>query len=258
MDRDLAGLVLAAGAGTRLAPLTATLPKALCPVGTVPLVDHGLARIGPHVVGSAVNLHHGADLLDAHLPPAVHRSTEQPEALGTAGALGALRPWIDGRGVLVTNADAWFGPSLDLATFVGAWDGERARLLCVRDPARGDFGELRYCGVALLPWAQVARLAAVPSGLYEVSWRAERAAARLDLVETDAPFVDCGTPAEYLRANLLASSGEAVVDPGADVGAGAQVRRSVVWAGAQVRPGEQLVDAIRTPEVTVAVRWIGA
>lgn len=41
----LAGIVLAAGAGTRLHPLTALRPKALCPVGSVPLVDLALARI---------------------------------------------------------------------------------------------------------------------------------------------------------------------------------------------------------------------
>ena len=249
--------MLAAGAGRRLAPLTRTRPKALCPVGTVPLVDHALHRLGPHVAASAVNLHHGADQVDAHLPPSVHRSREVPEALGTAGALGALRPWIDGRAVLVTNADAWFGPSLDLTGFVEGWDGDRARLLCVRDGGRGDFGELRYCGVALLPWALVAPLDAVPSGLYEVSWRAERAAGRLDLCEVEVPFVDCGTPADYLRANLLASNGSAVVDPLAMVGPGARLDRAVVWAGAQVWPGERPVDAIRTPEVTVAVRRVG-
>ncbi len=43
----LAGVVLAAGAGTRLRPLTALRPKALCPVGTVPLLDLALARLAP-------------------------------------------------------------------------------------------------------------------------------------------------------------------------------------------------------------------
>ena len=44
---------------------------------------------------------------------------------------------------------------LDLGDFVGGWDGERVRLLCVEDPARGDFGALRDLGFALLmPSAQ--------------------------------------------------------------------------------------------------------
>ena len=69
-----------------------------------------------------------------------------------------------------------------------------------------------------------------PSGLYEVSWRALHAQGRLDLVVTDLPAVDCGTPADYLRANLLASGGAAVVEPGAGVegrlGAASSGRRS--------------------------------
>lgn len=253
---EVAGVVLAAGAGTRLAPLTRQRPKALCPVGTVPLVDHALARLAPVVAGDrvAVNLHHGAAALDAHLPAAVHRSVEEPEVLGTAGALGALRGWLDGRAVLVTNADAWLGPDLDLGAFVDGWDGERVRLACVRDPARGDFGDLRYCGVALHPWSVAARLEATPSGLYEVCWRAEHEAGRLDLVALDVDFVDCGTPADYLAANLAASGGASVVDQSAEVDPSAVLVRSVVWDGSVVAPGERLVDAVRTPSSTLLVR----
>ena len=253
----LAGVVLAAGAGTRLWPLTIERPKARCPVGDRPLVDLALDRLQPLVDGPgalAVNLHHGAGQLDEHLAPEVHRSVEQPEALGTAGALGALRGWIAGRDVIVTNADAWLDPALDLTAFVADWDRERTRLLCVVDAKRGDFGDLRYCGVALIPAATAAVLAPVPSGLYEVSWREERAAGRLDLVAADVAFTDCGTPADYLEANLAASHGRAVISADAVVGDGAVVERSVVWPGAEVRAGEVLVDAIRTPHRTVLVR----
>ncbi len=253
----LAGVVLAAGSGTRLRPLTLERPKAMCPVGGIPLVDLALARLR-RLVGDdadlAVNLHHGAAQIDGHLPAAVHRSREEVEALGTAGAIGALRPWLDGRDVVVTNADAWLDPSVDLDRFVGDWDRERTRLLCVTDPARGDFGDLRYCGVALIPVAKAMVFSAVPSGLYEVSWKHERSAGRLDLVATDARFVDCGTPADYLAANLAASNGRSVVADDARVGAGARLERTVVWPGAEVAPREVLVDAIRTPRATVLVR----
>lgn len=253
MRDELAGVVLAAGAGTRLAPLTRQAPKALVPVGNVPLVDHALARVAPETSAVAVNLHHHAAQLERHLPASVHRSHEAV-ALGTAGALGALRSWIDGRPVLVTNADAWFAPGLDLREMVDAWDRDRTRLLCVRDPGRGDFGPLRYCGVALIPAATAARFAAEPSGLYEVSWRAEAAAGRLDLVETSVPFVDCGTPADYLRANLLATGGANAVADTAVVDPTAVLRRCVVWPGAAVAAREVLVDAIRAPGLTVLVR----
>jgi NDP-sugar pyrophosphorylase family protein len=257
MGDSVAGVVLAAGSGTRLRPISRWRPKALCPVGGVPLVTQAIARVAPlagGLVDVAVNLHHGAASIDAALPVGVHRSFEQPVALGTAGALGRLRPWLDGRDVVVTNADAWFGPELDLAGFVGDWDRERVRLLCVDDPRRGDFGARRYCGVALLPAGIVERLEPVESGLYEVSWRAEHEAGRLDLVTTTSRFVDCGTPADYLRANLSASGGAPVVDPGAQVAPDAQVVRSVLWDGAVVETGERLVDAVRTRWGTVLVR----
>lgn len=252
----MAGVVLAAGAGSRLHPLTRLRPKALCPVGDRPLVDHALARLRSATASVAVNLHHGVDALRDHLRGGAdggpHLSVEHDEARGTAGALGLLRGWIDGRPTLVTNADAWL--PVDLADFVAGWDGERVRLLCVEDADRGDFGPLRYCGAALMPWRDVAALGPEPSGLYERSWaRAERDG-RLDLVPHDGSFVDCGTPADYLAANLAWSGGAPVVGAGAEVGEAATLERAVVWPGARVAPGEVLVDAVRAGRVTVLVR----
>src|SRR5690606_37665971 len=103
-------------------------------------------------------------------------------------------------------------------------------------------------------WRSVAPLRPEPSGLYELSWRAEHEAGRLDLVVTGGSFVDCGTVADYLGANLLASGGASVVDPTARVAPTATLLRSVVWDGAAVGPGEVLVDAVRTGHGTVLVR----
>jgi len=243
----LVGVVLAAGRGTRLRPLTRIRPKALCPVGNVPLVDLALERVRPAVEAVAVNLHHGRRTLDAHLAPDVHRSVEE-EPLGTAGALGRLRPWIDGRGVLVVNADAWCPGSL--AAFAAGWDGERIRLLLAGDdelhPASGLAG-------ALMPWRDVAGLEDEPSGLYEVSWRAAQAEGRVEAVRHDGPFVDCGTPEHYLAANLQASGGASVVEAGARVEG--TLDRCVVWAGAKVHDGEALSCCIRARgRLTVLVR----
>lgn len=234
-------------------------PKALCPVGNRALVDHGLDRLDGLVGQVAANIHHGAAALDAHLPSVVHRSFEQPRALGTAGALGRLASWVDGRDVLVTNADAWFADVPDLTTFVDQWDRARVRLLCI-DTERGDvdgggdFGSLRYCGVALMPAAKVAALRPEPSGLYEVSWREEAESGRLDLVVHPGTFIDCGTVHDYLAANLRGSGGGSVIHPTAVIGAGAVVERSVVWEHSEVQPGEVLTDTIRGGEVTVIVR----
>lgn len=257
MAESLAGVVLAAGAGTRLRPLTRLRPKALCPVGDRPLVDHALDRLAPHVDELAVNVHHGRALMEDHLraEEARHRphlSIEPDRARGTAGGLGLLREWIDGRATLVTNADAWL--PADLTALVAGWDGERIRLLCVEDPVRGDFGDLRYCGACLMPWSEVAPLGEEPAGLYEVSWRAAIDEGRADLVVHPGPFVDCGTVADYLAANLDASGGKPVVGEGARLGAGCELVRSVVWPGAEVVAGERLVDAVRADGLTVLVR----
>ena len=66
---------------------------------------------------------------------------------------------------------------------------------------------------------------------------------------TDGDPIDCGTPADYLRANMVASGGASVVEPGAQVEG--ELVRSVVWAGERVGPDERLVDAVRGAGVTL-------
>ena len=61
------GVVLAAGEGRRLRPLTELRPKALCPVDNVPLLDRALAAVAPYADGLAVNVHHHRDAMLAHL-----------------------------------------------------------------------------------------------------------------------------------------------------------------------------------------------
>jgi len=253
-----AGVVLAAGAGTRLRPLTDLLPKALCPVDNVSLLDGALDRLADAGVGSgslAVNIHSHAPRMLDHLAdrPDVHLSLEEPVALGTAGALGNLRGWIDGRDVVVHNADAWHRADIG-ALLVDGWDRECIRLLVVDAGEPADFGSLRYAGVAAMPWRNIADLEAEPSGLYEVSWRAAHAGGRIELVRYEGDWFDTGTPATYLAANMAASGGQSVIAPDAHVDPSAIVERSVVWPGARVDAAEHLVDSIRAWDaVTVHV-----
>ncbi len=247
--------MLAAGTGERLRPLTWLRPKVLCPVGNVPLLDHNLARVAAVTDSIAVNVHHHRVQLEDHLAqrhPAVHVSVEEPAALGTAGALGRLRDWIAGRAVLVVNGDAW--TSVGLAALVEGWDGEKARVL-VPEPGGGGgpFDAHRPVAGALMAWRDVANLRSEPSGLFASVWAPARRAGRLEVVVAEGPFVDCGTPASYLAANLLASGGASVIGDGAVIDG--EVIRSVVWPGVGVRANERLVDAIRaSDEITVLIR----
>ncbi|WP_434090009.1 sugar phosphate nucleotidyltransferase [Micromonospora purpureochromogenes] len=266
----ICAVVLAAGEGTRLRPLTERVPKALCPVGNVPLLDRALARLaglglaGPVTV--AVNASYLADQVVAHVGARAHLSVEPDGPLGTAGGVGKLRDWIAGRGVLVGNADAYLAdpaaaPGPDIAALLDGWDGRSVRLLGqpAADPAApGTFDGHEFTGFSLLPWRLVRELPATFGDLVRAVWRPAEAAGALAVVAYPGRFYDTGTPADYLAANLHAAGDGELLDPGATVtgrvrravvGAGAVVRgdveRVVVWPGAIVEEGERLCDVIR-------------
>ncbi|HEX7746962.1 MAG TPA: NTP transferase domain-containing protein [Micromonosporaceae bacterium] len=280
---DICAVLLAAGEGRRLRPITDHRPKALCPVGNVPVLDRALARAaglgfaGPDRV--AVNACYLADQVVAHVGGRAHVSVEAPPLLGTAGGVANLRDWIDGRGVLVGNADAYLAhrlaePGPDIAALVRGWDGRTVRLLGRPGAAAGEPGTFDghyFAGFSLLPWRYVAGLRVAPSDLVRTVWRPAEAAGELAVIAYDGTFLDTGTPADYLAANLHAAGDGCIVDPSAAVtgvcdravvGAGAVVRgrvtRSVVWPDGFVAEDEHLTDAIRVGRrVTVAATPAG-
>jgi mannose-1-phosphate guanylyltransferase len=108
-------MLLAAGRGTRLAPLTDTTPKILAPFGERPLLVHQLEYLQRGGVSEiALNVHHHAEqvlaCLDALRPDVSVRISHERELLGTAGALAPLRdfftePTIVLYGDVVTDAN---------------------------------------------------------------------------------------------------------------------------------------------------------
>src|SRR5690242_21117698 len=96
-----AAMVLAAGRGERMRPLTDRLPKPLVPVAGKPLIDHVLDRLAAAGVKRAVvNVHYLADLIERHLKsrtgPQIVISDERDKLLNTGGgvvkALAAIGP----------------------------------------------------------------------------------------------------------------------------------------------------------------------
>lgn len=210
-------MVLAAGEGRRLRPLTELVPKALCPVGNVPLLDRALARLnglglaGPERV--AVNACYLGDQVVSHVGDRVWRSVEPEAPLGTSGGIGNLRDWIAGRGVLVGNADGYLAdpfapPGPDIAALLAGWDGRTVRLLGQpigdrREP--GTFSGHRFAGFSLLPWHRVRDLPATPAELVHTVWRPAEAAGELEVIPFTGTYLDSGTPPDYLAANLHAA-----------------------------------------------------
>lgn len=222
---DLCAVVLAAGAGTRLRPLTGLRPKALCPVGNQPMLDRvrgmvaELGLTGPERV--AVNACWLGEQIAAHVGDSAYVSMEA-EPLGTAGGVANLRDWIAGRPVLVGNADAYLSGA-GLAALLSGWDGERVRLLGVPAPPGlvDAFGADRFAGFSLLPWRLVRDLPAGPGELVSAIWRPAEAAGALEVIRYPGCFVDIGTPAGYLRANRHAAAVATGATGGVASGAGA-------------------------------------
>lgn len=249
----MAGVALAAGAGTRLGPITDTIPKPLCTVAGRTLLDLALDRLGSVDADRAVNTHHHPEAIRRAVGDRATVVHETPEPLGTAGAIANLREFIAGRPVVVVNGDTWCPGGL--APLVDNWDGTSVRVFV---PGGGGFGPRSAIVGTLLPWRVVEHLSVTPSGLYEVVWRDEHAAGRLDVVGYEGPWVDCGTAVDLLEANLQALDGESAVHPdavvdgqlsGSSVGAGAMVAGavsdSVVLAGATVGAHEALHRVVR-------------
>ena len=77
------------------------------------LLDPALASVRPHAADVAVNVHHLAEQVRAHLDgTSVHISDESAGLLQSGGALGPLREWIGGRPVLLRNSDSYLTDGL--------------------------------------------------------------------------------------------------------------------------------------------------
>lgn len=126
-------MIFAAGLGTRLKPMTDTMPKALVPVGGRPLLQILLEKLARHGCTEAViNVHHFADMIEEwcashHTDISIHFSDERAELLETGGGIRHAMPLLSGGRFLIHNVDIL--SNADLARFYAEGEGKAATLL---------------------------------------------------------------------------------------------------------------------------------
>ena len=134
-------MVLAAGLGTRMRPLTDHRPKALVEVAGKRLIDHILDRLDSAGVETAVvNVHHFADQMEAHLArrisPRVLISDERAGLLDSGGGIARALPLLGREPIFVANIDnIWLeGRRPALEVLAETWDPDRMDLCVLLAP----------------------------------------------------------------------------------------------------------------------------
>ncbi len=234
-------MVLAAGLGTRMRPLTDDRPKALVEVAGQALIDHVLRRLGESGVERAVvNVHWFADRLESHLAargrgPRIVISDERAELLETGGGLKKAAPLLGSEPVFVANFDSvWTdnGAPGDSALnqLARLWNPsimDAALLLARREGSIGfegggdfflaDDGHLTFRGEAAeAPFAYMGvhicrpdYVADGPEGPFSLSgfWRRSAAAGRLYGCVLDGDWMHVGDPEARTAAEAKLADG---------------------------------------------------
>lgn len=221
-------MILAAGLGTRMAPLTLETPKPLIKLGGKPLIDHAIDRL---VAGGidfiVVNVHYKADQLIEHVNkkrtelPKVKFviSDETEELLDTGAGVRKALPLFEGEAFLTYNSDSlWIeGMGSSLARMHARWNPETMDALMLLAPCataigydgRGDFdmdawGRLKRrpeMNIAPFVWTGVQIVQSslfqdAPQGRFSINrqWDRSMTAGRLWGMRLDGVWIHVGTP----------------------------------------------------------------
>lgn len=276
-------MVLAAGRGIRMRPLSDVLPKPALPLPDGPVVRSALrlaASIGTHRI--TANTWHLSDrmekaLAEVDVPDITLSLSREAELMGTAGGLALARErgllGTDGA-VLVLNGDCVVDLSLDplLDRFQSSRDLVTLALLPHPDPMRwsrvlldpsGRVAAVRpprtpledepaayhFLGVMVVSREALNALPVAPGATPEVLWEPARSTGRLGGAVVTGDWREVGTPADYLTAVRSQLGGSSVVDPSASVHAESRIAAS--YLGSQARTG-------RSSEITGSVLACGA
>jgi N-acetyl-alpha-D-muramate 1-phosphate uridylyltransferase len=229
-DRPTHALVLAAGLGQRMRPLTNSVPKPLVRLGGRPLLDHALDRLADAGITEAlVNVHYLPELIEAHLRdravPHITISDERGQLLDTGGAVKKTLHLLGNGGFLVHNSDSvWIETQgRTLTRMIDAWKPDDMDSLLLLAPAasslgysgRGDFsvgehGEVRrrqkdetvpfvFAGVSI---NHPRLFADCPDGPFSLNlvWDRALRAGRVASIIHDGTWMHVGTPAALADA----------------------------------------------------------
>jgi len=221
-------MVLAAGMGVRMKPLTDRIPKPLVKVGGKALIDYVLDRLDAVGVERVViNVHYLADVLERHLAGRKNFviSDERDQILETGGGVVRALPLLGAAPFFLVNSDTiWIdGVQPNLARLAAAFDAKRMDALLLLAPTatsvgysgRGDYamapsGELErrgeravvpfvYAGAAIFSPALFADTPSGPFSLTRLFNRAEEAG-RLHGLRLEGVWMHVGTPAAIAEA----------------------------------------------------------
>lgn len=223
-------MVLAAGLGLRMRPITETLPKPLVAVAGRTLIDHILDPLAEAGVGTAVvNVHYRAEQMERHLAdrsaPRIIISDERDRLLDSGGGVKKALPHLGFQPFFVLNADSFWidGPVSNLARLAGRFDSSAMDILMLLAPtstsvgysgigdyAMNPFGALRrrgerevvpfvYAGVFII---KPELFDDTPEGPFSLNLLFDRAQAkgRLFGLRLDGVWLHVGTPAAIALA----------------------------------------------------------
>ena len=253
-------IVLCAGFGTRLRPLTEELPKPLVPVGDRSILEHTLATLSAAGFAEAViNVHYLPEVFRAVLARVSLpvRVVTETEIRGTAGGVAGAREYLSDGPVLVWNGDILAEPPIEQLLERTARDSV-CFAVSARPVGEGTVGldelghvvrlrgerfgtEARgadYVGVLTLGAEVMNELPRHGCLFGDAVLPRLRAGGIVTSVSVAGPWSDLGDPRSLLAANLawLAERGlESFVGEGSQVGAGVLLRRSLVGHRAQVQ-----------------------
>jgi mannose-1-phosphate guanylyltransferase len=274
VPRALATLILSAGLGTRLAPVSSWRAKPLVPIGDRPAIAHILDRVREHSRVVVVNAHHRADEVASYARGAGLEVSREADLLGTAGGLARAADWLGSGDVLVWNGDM-IG-EVDVEALLAAHEREVARgalaTLVVlprvdgagntgldaradvvrlrRESARPEVATADFLGIYVVTETLRRGLPSRGDIIAESFLPAIRRGARLATFTCESELIDVGTPRSYLRANLRWLDRRAATSwagEGADIAATATLRGVVVGAGARVMGNGELAGCVVWP-----------